>query len=109
MWLRQDTSYECVCVSVFRCGPMFCCVCNFVVITKVTKADLFLTEAKQYFNTLLSGNGFFFLLNYFSEFHYNMYIIFQNKPLIIYIPVLIIYTYIYVLSRLYYPKQQYLY
>lgn len=62
MWLGQDTSYECVSVSVFCCGPMFCYVCNFVVITKVTKADLFLTEAKQYFDTLLTGKVFFFCL-----------------------------------------------
>lgn len=49
MWLRRDTSSESVCVSVFRCGPMFCYVCSFVVLTKVTKAEQFLTEAKQYF------------------------------------------------------------
>jgi len=46
MWLRKDTSSESVCASVFRCGPMFCYMCSFVVLTKVTKAELFPTEAK---------------------------------------------------------------
>ncbi len=63
-----------VCVCVFCCGPTFCYVCNFVVITKVTKAVLFLTEAKQYFATLLTGIFYMFPPLYCSEFHFNQHL-----------------------------------